>query len=139
VSQEGALSVHPAGVAGQHACRTDHAVTGHHDGERIASYGRTHGPCGGRPADPLRKLLVADRLAVGDPLEFLPHQLLEHGPSHASSQVERGQLAREVRVELGARLGERVVVAHPVLAHVGPALVRGHVDAAQRAVTTDEQ
>ena len=105
--EEEALQRQPAAEAGQRAVGADHAVARKHDRQRILAVRRSHRPRGiGAEPDPARLLAVAHGLPIRDRRERKPAVPLELGAAEVERDVERGQLAGEVRIELRSRLVE---------------------------------
>ena len=106
--EEEALHVQAAAEAGERAVGADHAVARQDERERVLAVGGADGARGIRTeAEPPRLLAVADGLPVGDRREREPAAPLEVGAVEVERQVERRQLAGEVRLELRRRLVER--------------------------------
>ncbi len=93
------LAIEPAAVTGQRPVRSDHAMAGNEDRDRIAAVRRADGTHRGRPAHASRDLRIADRLAIGNSAERVPDARLEWRADRRERQVERNALAREVRIE----------------------------------------
>ena len=87
--------------AGQRTVRTDHTVTWENQRYRVLTVrGANRTSRAGAEAEPARLFAVADGLAVGDRREGEPAAALEVGAVEVEQQVELGQLAGEVRLEL---------------------------------------
>src|SRR5689334_24344657 len=95
----------PARVAGQVARTRNHAVTRHDDRYGIAPVGRAdRARRRKRQAEPPRDAAVARRLAIRNLHELIPYIALERAAEHSQRHRERMALAREIFVELLARL-----------------------------------
>lgn len=100
------LSRKPGGVPGEAAVRSDDAVAGHDDRDRISPRCRARGARRARAAGAARKLSVADRLAVGHARDRSPDGALERGAARIERQVEPAPLAGKVFGELSFRARE---------------------------------
>src|SRR5581483_11355867 len=74
--EQRALAREAAGVAGEAAVRSDDAVAGHQDRDRVASGRRARGARAAGGAGAAREGVVGDRLAERDRRDRLPHRLL---------------------------------------------------------------
>ena len=97
------LNLQPAGIAGERAVRTDDAVAGDDDRDRVAVVGHADGTAGARIADGGGELAIGARLAIGDGAQRRPDPLLKCGAARGERQVECPPRARKVFPQL--RLG----------------------------------
>src|SRR6266700_3523514 len=58
------------------------AMAGHHNSDRIAGAGVSHGPCRMRITEGAGNLAVRARLAIGNAPQFLPHTPLKGRGTH---------------------------------------------------------
>ena len=102
------LSLHgePTAEPDQPAVAADDAVAGDDDGDGVGAVGGPHGADRGGPADGLRQLPVAPRLAVGDALERGPHLPLERGAVRGEWNRKDDEIAGEVGCQLAAGFGD---------------------------------
>src|SRR6266581_6444063 len=97
-------------------------MAGDDDGDGVPAVGGTHGAGGPQVAQPARQLAVAQRRAVRDGAQGIPHAPLKRRPGGAQGQIERRACAGEILFQLSSSLGEQrarraaTVVLHPVLA-----------------------
>jgi hypothetical protein len=138
--EQQALAVETAAVAGQGAGGADHPVAGEDDRDRVAAVGHADGPARAGTAEPGGELPVAGGVAVGDVGEQLPHLPLEAGAAERDGEVEDGEVAGEVGVQLLDRARERRRVGEPVGAEAdGVPAVELEVDGDQRPAVADQQ
>src|SRR6266700_2463084 len=136
-----ALSIEPARVTREAAVRSDDAVAGNDDADRIAP-GR--GPCGARAAresGAARELAVGDGLAETDSRDRLPHGALKRRAFGCERGFEALELAAEVFGQLALRLAQRRVVriAPPIWINLRKIFLAVEVDAGKSCVVCDEQ
>ena len=114
VLQQPLFTRQAAAEADQATVGADDPVAGHDDGDRVAVVGHADGPRRVGLADAAGQLAVADRLAVGDLRQRVPHPPLELAAGRRQRQREGLALAGEVGPQLGAGGRQGVVVAAPV-------------------------
>lgn len=127
VVQEFFFDIEPAAEAAEGAVLGDDAVTGDDDGDAVGAVGAPHGARDG--VDTFGECVVADGLAEGDVLEFIPDALLEFGTREEEREVELVTVSREVGSELGLGFVEqltggfaRFAVVRPLEPGMEPAL-----------------
>ena len=104
----------PAAVTGQTAVRTDDAMARHDDRERVLRIrGADRARCG-RIADAARNLAIRRSRAIWNAAQLEPDLLLELRTLWRQRQIERGQLAGEIRFQLRSRLVQCAGTALPI-------------------------
>src|SRR4051795_3982961 len=92
--EQGLLALDAAGVAGQRAVGTDHAVARDDDRDRVAAVGQADGARGGVGlAEPPRDLAVRRGVAVADREQLAPDRALELAAGRVERQVELLEVA----------------------------------------------
>jgi hypothetical protein len=133
MAQQPLLDLHSPGVAAHGAVRADDPVARADDQQRV---GRDRGAQGHDPvawdAELGGELAVGDRGPVPHGVQGLPDPLLERGAAGGEVQVEGGQLAREVRLQLPGDLGERHGSGLPVRPDRWCVALAGHGHRRQR-------
>src|SRR2546430_5852336 len=74
---------------------------------RSPAVGRADGAGGPQVAQPARQLAVAQRRAVRDGAQGIPHAPLKQRPGGAQGQIERRACAGEILFQLSSSLGEQ--------------------------------
>ncbi len=98
--EKGLLAPEATAEATQFSARSDDAVAGDNDDDRVAAYRLTYGAGGERLADTFGDRPVGASLTVGDAGDFLPDPLLEGCAAQVQREVKGGALAVEVGFEL---------------------------------------
>ena len=96
-----------AAVSDQLAVFADDAVTGYHDGDRVAAVGGADGPDGGRPPHASGNVLVGCNAAIRHCLQLPPDLLLEIGSFKRHFKIEFAAFAGEVIGHLSNGLGNQ--------------------------------
>src|SRR3954468_20380307 len=104
--EQPSLPLDPSSESRQISIRADHAMTGHHDGDGIATVRRTHRTHGLRRADAQGNRCVRRHLTERNLSQRSPHAFLELRPSRRERQAEACLPPPEVFRELSARGGE---------------------------------
>ena len=108
------LDGEPAAVAGEFAARSDHAVAGDHDWQRVAAVGETNRTRRRPLAEAYCDLSVGRRLAVRNVEQRAPDALLERRAFGRQRQIELTPPAVEVLPELADDIAEVVIALPPV-------------------------
>src|SRR3989442_4320956 len=106
VLEEPAFAIQAAAETGELAARTDHAVAGDDDGDRVLPVGRTYCAGGADVAQATSQLAVAHGGAVRDDEEGAPHAPLKRRAGRVQGKVERRASLGEVLRQLLAGPGE---------------------------------
>ena len=137
--KQGAFAMEATPISSEAAVGTDHSMARNDDADGVVSVGQPHRPRGSGPADLACDLPIRRGLSIGDIEQGSPDSPLERGSLESEGDVELGELAIEVGLELVDGVGEcHWTVAPAVLVGWRVRLV-GHSQIGDRLAVTSHR
>jgi hypothetical protein len=114
--EQRSFPIETSAIPGEASAGTDDTVARNNDRDRVVAVGQADGASGARSADLFCNLTIGPGLTERDRQQRLPDSPLKLGASQIELEVEGGELAGKLRVQLVHCVVERLGIWRPTIA-----------------------